>query len=695
MENNTAKNKSKVFTDAFGYMVRGYSVIPVGKDKRPLLRSWKQYQTEAADDDQVTKWFTEDYKDANVGIVTGAVSGITVVDVDVYKKPFTHPKEFPPTFTVKTGNGGFQLYYKYHPGLTISANGYPNLPAVDIRSDGGYVVAPPSVTDYVKDGKKAGGEYIIYKDLPLADFPIHMFPETKPKKKMSAIIGTAEGGRNDNIASVTGTLLHAERDEKKWESEVWPAVQRINETFSPPLPANELRTTFESIMNKERVRKSESIISPIQFNDPQGVPAGEVKVSLRKNGNGVPYKDMANVLAVLSAHPYYKGTIRYNEFRQDIEYNGRPLEEGDIIKIQVFMQVEGLLPGISKDAVYSAIAHYANQNKYDEAQDWLKAQVWDGVPRLKNWLSEATGVPDDAYHQGIGAQWFMGLVRRIMEPGCQFDYMLVFVGKQGIGKTSLFRIIGGHWYKSYTGQIDNKDFYLALRGAAIVDLDEGAAMYKSEAIKIKSVITETHDEFRAPYDRVMKKNPRRFVFSMSTNDTEPFRDVTGNRRYWTLDGHHTVNFKWLQENRDQLFAETYHYWKEKIEIPEVPLEDAIANQERHLPDDSWTDIIVNEVRRSKDYCEGNPEFSTTITHVFSNVFPDENLARLGKGQEMRIANIFKKQLGLDKRREMIDGERKTIWRISDEKIEELKKQNAKNTDPMKPFIDAGLTKEEM
>ena len=220
-------------------------------------------------------------------------------------------------------------------------------------------------------------------------------------------------------------------------------------------------------------------------------------------------------------------------------------------------------------------------------------------------------------------------------------------------------------------------------------------MYKSEAIKIKSVITETHDEFRAPYDRVMKKNPRRFVFSMSTNDTEPFRDVTGNRRYWTLDGHHTVNFKWLQENRDQLFAETYHYWKEKIEIPEVPLEDAIANQERHLPDDSWTDIIVNEVRRSKDYCEGNPEFSTTITHVFSNVFPDENLARLGKGQEMRIANIFKKQLGLDKRREMIDGERKTIWRISDEKIEELKKQNAKNTDPMKPFIDAGLTKEEM
>ena len=104
---------------------------------------------------------------------------------------------------------------------------------------------------------------------------------------------------------------------------------------------------------------------------------------------------------------------------------------------------------------------------------------------------------------------------------------------------------------------------------------------------------------------------------------------------------------------------------------------------------------MNEVRRSKDYCEGNPEFSTTITHVFSNVFPDENLARLGKGQEMRIANIFKKQLGLDKRREMIDGERKTIWRISDEKIEELKKQNAKNTDPMKPFIDAGLTKEEM
>jgi hypothetical protein len=177
----------------------------------------------------------------------------------------------------------------------------------------------------------------------------------------------------------------------------------------------------------------------------------------------------------------------------------------------------------------------------------------------------------------------------------------------------------------------------------------------------------------------MKKYPRRFVFSMSTNDSEPFRDVTGNRRYWAIDIKEKVNFKWLEENRNALYAEAYHYYKNKIEIPEIPMEEALEIQEAHLPDDSWTELVVSEVRQSADYCEGNPNYSTTVLEVFSKIFKDESLVRLDKRHEQRIGTIFKKQLGLEKKREMIDGERKNRWYITEAKLKQLQANNARKT----------------
>lgn len=683
-------SSDEMFSRAFAYMVDGYSVIPVGDDKRPLLRSWKQYQEEAADEDQLEQWFTKDYPKANIGIVTGRVSNLTVIDVDTYKDAKTNPNIFPNTFTVQTGNGGYQLYYEYQEGLTISAGAYPQYPAVDIRSDGGYVVAPPSVTHYLDrgTGEWKGGEYTVKRKMEMVPFPKDMFPEGKQRKKITDMIGAKNGSRNDNAAAFSGLLLRGANPEV-WETEVYPAVQRANMTFETPLDEDELRATFESISQKEMQRRNSLVVSPFNVNGeineinaslvPEGTDPSamsEIMIPIRKSGNGTTYKDMANVVAVLSHHPFYKGTIKYNEFRQAVEYNGEQLTDGDIIKIQNFLQVDGQLQGISINAVESGIAHVANLNKYDEVKDWVKSLEWDGEERLKNWLSIATNIEDDAYHSGIGAQWFLGMMRRIMEPGCSFDYLLVFVGDQGIGKTGLFRLIGGKWYKSYTGAIDNKDFYLTLRGALLLDLDEGAAMYKSEAIKIKSIITETHDEFRAPFGRVMQKFPRRFVFSMSTNDTEPFRDVTGNRRYWVFDGNQ-VNFQWVKDNRDQLFAEAYHCWKNKIELPEVPQDRAKELQENHLHDDSWTDIITAEIMSSEKFRKGSRDYGITVSEVFEKVFPNENLARLNKPQEMRICSIFKK-LGLEKAREMFQGNRRTYWKISEAKIKEIQEQQKIN-----------------
>lgn len=230
----------------------GYSIIPVGLDKRPLLASWKEYQTRHATEEELEAWWKK-YPYANIGIVTGKVSGIIVVDIDTYKEDHTSVDKFPSTFTVLTGNKGYHLFYDYVEGFTISANAYADMPGVDMRSDGGYVVAVPSVTKYLKDEKESGGEYVVFKSEKIAPFPVDLFPQQKTKKTVTEKLEVKTGGRNDTLASIIGTFLVSTKEEL-WYSEVLPAVQRINMTYQPPLPLQEVQATFESIVRKEKAR---------------------------------------------------------------------------------------------------------------------------------------------------------------------------------------------------------------------------------------------------------------------------------------------------------------------------------------------------------------------------------------------------------------------------------------------------------
>jgi Bifunctional DNA primase/polymerase, N-terminal len=131
---------------ALKYLTWGWSVIPVGADKRPLV-NWKPYQENPATGQEVRDW-AQDSRNTSIAIITGAVSRLVVLDVDMKNGGHESLEQLqqehgrlPQTVTVKTGGGGRHFYFQ-HPGVSVRPSAGKLGPGLDIRGDGGYVSLP-------------------------------------------------------------------------------------------------------------------------------------------------------------------------------------------------------------------------------------------------------------------------------------------------------------------------------------------------------------------------------------------------------------------------------------------------------------------------------------------------------------------------------------------------------------------------
>ena len=138
---------SGIVSVALTYAEKGWSVVPLN-GKIPILNDWPTRAS--TDPDQIQAWWGQT-PTANVGIATGARSNLLVLDVDPDKggDESLHALEsrygpLPETIEVVTGNGGRHLYFQY-PGYPIASSAGKLGPGLDIRADGGQVVAPPSI----------------------------------------------------------------------------------------------------------------------------------------------------------------------------------------------------------------------------------------------------------------------------------------------------------------------------------------------------------------------------------------------------------------------------------------------------------------------------------------------------------------------------------------------------------------------
>ena len=245
--------------DALAYLQIGWSVVPMlPRGKRPLVR-WTPFQHRRPEPADVEQWFRR-WPDANVGIVTGEVSGLLVVDVDAGhggpERLAALEREFgeiEPTLECLTGGGGRHLYFRHFGEAVPNRVGFRE--GLDLRGDGGVVVAPPSIHPNGRpyrwrDGQ--GPDALRPALMPawlrriVAGNPRH---QGHPLAHWRSLVaeGVEEGSRNATIASLSGHLLWHEVDPQV-VLELLLAWNRAR--CRPPLPDYEVATTVDSIARR-------------------------------------------------------------------------------------------------------------------------------------------------------------------------------------------------------------------------------------------------------------------------------------------------------------------------------------------------------------------------------------------------------------------------------------------------------------
>lgn len=132
-----------MLNDVLRYLNLGFSVIPLKpKSKEPLI-PWKEFQSRKATESEVREWFLK-WHSVNVGIVTGNVSGIAIVDLDGPDGMKSAEQIGLSSSLVSFTGNGKQLWYK-NSASELLKNTVRCAPGIDVRGEGGYVVAPPSV----------------------------------------------------------------------------------------------------------------------------------------------------------------------------------------------------------------------------------------------------------------------------------------------------------------------------------------------------------------------------------------------------------------------------------------------------------------------------------------------------------------------------------------------------------------------
>ena len=378
----------------------------------------------------------------------------------------------------------------------------------------------------------------------------------------------------------------------------------------------------------------------------------ESQVVLDYSGK-TPRANLNNVVKLLEQDPKLTGLVHFDTFLQRLVTGDPPREWTDADDIHLMLEIQRNkgIPNIGREAVSQAVIAVASKNASNCVRDWLTSLSWDREPRIDNFFEDHFGADANEYTLAASKNFWISLVARVSQPGCQVDNMIVLEGSQGIKKSSSLRVIGGDWFTEQHESVTGKGFCEVLQGKLLVEISEMDAFRKAEVTRVKQTITNLSDRYREAYGRYAKDHPRQCVFVGTTNRDDWNRDETGARRFWPITCRGDVDIDAIQASREQLFAEAVHRFKAGETWWNMPVDQTKVEQAKRYDADVWTEPIEEFLARKDE---------VTVDEVLTDGLKFE-IGRMSRFDQMRVATCLRVS-GWKKVDARVSGRVRKVWK---------------------------------
>jgi len=577
---------------AVWYCEHGFGIIPVQpRGKRPMtangLKDWFN------NPDDARKLWTQQ-PDMNIAIVCGSASdNLVVLDFDEDDDKDVHgfdtlsewedeSGELPATATAITGRGGMHYLYRadkpYHPSVNRDLG-------VDVRGEGSYIVAPPSVHPNGRPYEWNTGDAPWERDVAKVDENVDAFidyiqrnggmgqEDESQGERFQLPQRIKNGDRNDTLYRYGCSL----RSRGYADDAIDVMMHQVNNrNCIKPVSESELRSIIKQVCKKGPGHDG---LGTFRGEDVGiGKPgAAATTATLETNSKGAIKQTTSNMIVAMGADDSLSGHFWYDTMAYtrmvtcpvpwDQREGERPITDEDYVGLTAYLErAYGLT---AKERIIDACQFVCRQNERNPVIEWLDSLEWDGEFRIGTMVVDALGAEDNAYNREVERLFMLGAVTRAYEPGSKFDYMPVLVGPQGIGKSRYVSLLAHipAWYSDNFNTIDGDAAVEKLRGLWIAEMAELLATKKAREIEaIKAFITSTKDVIRPKYARETVQRLRVCVFIGTTNNHDFLTDSTGNRRFLPVECNAETCNEWMftdaaESYVEQMWAEAVHVYK--------------------------------------------------------------------------------------------------------------------------------------
>lgn len=317
-------------------------------------------------------------------------------------------------------------------------------------------------------------------------------------------------------------------------------------------------------------------------------PKDWVASQLELKADGSISPTLTNVATILTNDPRFFQKIAYNEFSQqvvltaDIKSKSKTIPDvictdkrrgmpwSDLYDITIRAVIEGengrRKPGygfaVQDRNIVGGVTLAGRNNSFHPIKEYLEDLhgTWDQTDRIGTFLHDYVGAEQSDYTAEAFRKMLLASIARVDRPGCKFDYAIILEGKQGIGKSTLIKIIYG---EDYFGEIDadlqnRREIAEQIAGKWCLELPELSSLHKADHNAAKAFMRRQDDDVRMAYGRSVTRLPRQCVFWGTTNDTKYLRDPTGNRTWWPVKCEASmIDFAAVMRVRNQIWAQAY------------------------------------------------------------------------------------------------------------------------------------------